>query len=682
MPRATLFRTAAASWLLLATVVLWGDRGILRVAQYEQADDAANALSIDAARHGREIYGNYSRFIFRHPGPAFVYAYAAGELVLKEGLGLVSPRHNAHLLAGLLLQAAFLALAIGVAASHSSAPWRATGFLTGVALVHFACVPGAFTQIWPPLALIMPTALFAVAAASVATGRTGHAVWLALSAGFLLHGHVAQFLLVGGALLLVAGILAFGRLRGRPAESPTRAQGLALALIAALTVLPWVIDAARGRESNLFNIWLHVRQSAGDPLRPGWRVALADTASYFCYCTRQDDWFAPGATLTGLQFLRDQVLGILAALAGAAGCGWVLWREWGSPAAPAAFRRRLAGVVSVSFLLCVVWAHRQDGGITFFNSLFVFGLALAAWFIPVLALAEGAGAGISALVLAALAAAILASAGRFGERPAFMGPDTLGREAAAAVPRWLSGEAHPERAKLLQFGPDQWVEAVTVAAALNREGIRSYVPESEFGEWRVMFGDDHVIHSLEEARALGPFSWWRPAARDGIGGRLAKDLDDGSGRERMIFPFGFDVRNPRDSFGLSQPEDHGTWTESRVVLMRLWSEPARSDVTITFRASALPLRGGMSQRVRIVANGAALPEVLVADLADYATVVPRQSWNAGPAPGQVELQWGLPDATRPAAQPDTGSMDRRLLAICLHRIEFGLAPADPRQPRP
>jgi hypothetical protein len=673
VPRRSLFRITAVSWLILAAVVLWGNRGLFRTPVFEQADDAANALSIDRAKHAGEIYGNYSRFNFHHPGPAFVYAYAAGEILFEDWLGVISPRHNAHVLAGTLLQAAFLALAIGIAAVSSVNPWRAAWLLTGISLVHFAHVPGAFTLIWPPAVLIMPFALLLVSAASVAAGRTEHAVWLALASGFLLHGHIAQFLFVGGVLLAVVGVLAFRKMRGEPVPTPSTGNCAALAVVAALTVLPWIIDATRGRESNLFNIWLHIRESADDPSRPGWQAAIASTASYFCYCVQQEAWFSPGATLTCRQFFAAYGLGALVSVAGFLACGYSLLRGRASRAPSGVFQRCLAGVCALSTVLCVIWARRQDGGITFFNSLFIFGLMMAVWVIPGLTLAERASKGVMAVVLAALACAVAAGAGSYGRSPDYIGLYALGPEAEAKVPLWLSREARPQGAKLLVFPHDQWPEAVSVAAALNRRGIRFFVPGSDLGIWKELFGEDHVLKSIEESRAEGPFSWWRPGTGDINGERLVRDIgDDRAAHEPSRFPFGFDLQHPKEAFGLSRPEAGWTWTESKVVLMRLWSEPARSDVTMTIRASAVPLAAAGSQRVQFLVNGRILPEIHVTGLADYAVTVPEAAWNGGSPSGFIDLELGLPDSGRPAAQPDSDATDRRLLGICLHKLEFSL----------
>ena len=678
MPHQSILRTAIVCWVLLSVVLIGEDRALFKGPLYEQADDAANALSIDAAKHGTEIYGNYSRFEFRHPGPAFVYFYAFGEVVLEDWLHLVSPRHNAHLLTGILLQAAFLALALGVAASHGTRPWGACIVLCGLGLVHFSWVSGAFTQIWPPLVLIMPFVLLVVSAASVASGRSDHAILLVLASAFLLHGHVAQFLLVGGVWLFVLVALFLRRARGRPFESLSKSQLIWIGIVIALALAPWVIDAARGRGSNIFNIWLHVRKSEQDALRPGWRVAFLDTLSYFGYCTRQETWFSPGATGTAASFLQAYGWGCAASSFGVLSSAVVLWQARGERGPIRAFQRSLGALCLWVFCLCVVWAKRQDGGVTFFNSLFVFGLMMAIWIIPALSFIEALSGSAVAWVATGIACIVGATAGRYGETPDYMRAETRGLAAAAKVPAWLASEAHPENPKLLIFRHDDWDDAVTVAAALNRAGVRFFVPESDYGIWRLMFGEGHILHSVEEAAANGPFSWWEPTlnaepARNGLNPGMIEVPNDRLRR----FPFQFDFKSNRDSFGLSAPEPGGVWTESRVVILRLWSTEAASDVRIQFLASAVPLNRGMNQRVQLRVNGVSLPELRVTRRDGYSAVVPKEAWNRGSSPGYVEILMGLPDSGRLIAEPRSTSREGRLLGIFLEKLEFALVTDPP-----
>lgn len=119
MPRSTV-RCALLLTLAVVSVLVAVDwQAWFVLPSHEVGDLAANALQIERCKQGVEIYGNYSRFCFNHPGPGFFYVYALGQVVLYDWLGLVPSPHNAHRLAGLCLQAFFFGLAL---ASHVRTP--------------------------------------------------------------------------------------------------------------------------------------------------------------------------------------------------------------------------------------------------------------------------------------------------------------------------------------------------------------------------------------------------------------------------------------------------------------------------------------------------------------------------------------------------------------------------------
>lgn len=60
-------------------------------------DLAANSLQIIRAKHFVPVLGHYCRFGFYHPGPAFVYVYAASEALFHDALHLVPTPFNAQL---------------------------------------------------------------------------------------------------------------------------------------------------------------------------------------------------------------------------------------------------------------------------------------------------------------------------------------------------------------------------------------------------------------------------------------------------------------------------------------------------------------------------------------------------------------------------------------------------------
>src|SRR5437879_1501793 len=104
-------------------VTFCGREGFFRTAVYEEGDDAANALQIHRAKSLHELHGNYSRWRFHHPGPAFFYVYALGEALLCDATGLAPAPRNAYIYTGTLLQLAFYAAAIALVARHSKQPW-------------------------------------------------------------------------------------------------------------------------------------------------------------------------------------------------------------------------------------------------------------------------------------------------------------------------------------------------------------------------------------------------------------------------------------------------------------------------------------------------------------------------------------------------------------------------------
>ena len=83
------WRLFLGAWAAISLVLLWLARDfVFGGPMYEWADFAANAFQIDRAKHLSELLGNYSRFGFHHPGPAFFYAYAASEVLFHDLLGV------------------------------------------------------------------------------------------------------------------------------------------------------------------------------------------------------------------------------------------------------------------------------------------------------------------------------------------------------------------------------------------------------------------------------------------------------------------------------------------------------------------------------------------------------------------------------------------------------------------
>ena len=66
--------------VLFAAILLNNSQLVFHSRQYESDDYAADSLQVIKAKHFRETLGQYSRYGFHHPGPAFFYVLAWGEL--------------------------------------------------------------------------------------------------------------------------------------------------------------------------------------------------------------------------------------------------------------------------------------------------------------------------------------------------------------------------------------------------------------------------------------------------------------------------------------------------------------------------------------------------------------------------------------------------------------------------
>lgn len=164
------------SAVVFLAVLLILNRDLFRVPIFEYTDFAANALQVERAKHFRELLGNYSRWGFHHPGPAFFYIFALSEKVLHDWLHLVPSEMNAHILSMVVLNTAFLFGAIGVVATYCRSrlfPPAALALSLLFIYVVNRTIPGsAIFSIWMPHVLLFCFLFFITVCASVAAGRS------------------------------------------------------------------------------------------------------------------------------------------------------------------------------------------------------------------------------------------------------------------------------------------------------------------------------------------------------------------------------------------------------------------------------------------------------------------------------------------------------------------------------
>lgn len=630
-PRRTLLTAAVVAFVLTLALLAAGKSTLFDTPILEFGDTAPNALQIDNAKSGRELYGNYSRFQFNHPGPAFFYAYAGAEIVLRDWLNLVPSPHNAHLIASIVLQAAFFSLALAILASWVRSGWFLAAALIGAAL-HFGQISGAFISLWPPHVLLAPFFCFAVACCSFAAGRTRDLAVMTVAGGFLFHGHVAQPLFVGGLGLLAAWFHA--RHLGLPLRRllPTlwqQQRGLAWFCLGwtALFILPLLIDVLLyGRQSNVAAIIGRFTANAQDSKTVF--QSLLYFLSFGSYAINQDEFLTKLGPAT-VDFFRGHGLGIAAWFAGILVPGALFLRRRSS--LDAEVRRFIAtgyllwGAIAV---LCILWGLVQSGPMFQFNGFFYYGvyflgallgLAVLLVLYPVPAPAPAATAAYCIAAILITRSFLLAPLNRMDS----------GQDLLEGVTRILAEDKQrSRRPKILVFEHYIWPDALAVALELQRRNIGFYTDHS----WNFMVGRRHDVNLLGDKLTEQTDVWWIGAPTEG--GTLLRP-------EMMLFtePAKLDPRGAALSFGLKQNGfrhlvaglSTGNTTsaiaEQRRVRFQFATAPVDHPVQLILDAASHQGVKVPAQPVQVRLNGQPVGEITVSTRGQYSVSVPAAIWN-------------------------------------------------------
>lgn len=183
----------------------------------EMGDFGANSFLILEAKRLHLLYGNYSRIGVHHPGPAILYALAAGEALFHDLLHLVPSPFSGQLLAVCVYNAAWIALIFALLRRVAGGALPALMCTTVFAAVLGLLNPSVFLGAWFPDLYILPFAAMLVAISRLAHGRADMLRALAVASGFLINGHVSFIPMLG--VMLVAMLAANWRLsRADPAQ--------------------------------------------------------------------------------------------------------------------------------------------------------------------------------------------------------------------------------------------------------------------------------------------------------------------------------------------------------------------------------------------------------------------------------------------------------------------------------
>jgi hypothetical protein len=624
-------RLAGAIWLALVVILAFVDRALFfQVPFLETADAAVNGVMIENARHFAQLYGNYSRFQFNHPGPVFYYVYAAGELLLRDLLGVAPSPANAHVFTCAVLQCAFFAWAVAVFAAN----YRRTSWLPLVLLASALWLGGnaaAFVDIWPPNVLLMPFLAFAASCVSLASGRLEHLVAVVVAGGFLFHGHVAQSMFVG---VLAPAALAVNLLRQR---GPPGALGqwcrahrvplIASAVTAVVFLLPPLIDLALyGSRSNLATIVGRFGANTEDS-----KTLLQSVVYFASFATPSTDQdqlaiatFVQQCAYLSTYAWRLSFWGLV--FVGAPIVGWIGRRRFGD----AEWRFLATGwcVLAATVALCLLWGMAQAGGMHHFNGVFYYGVYFLALMLAGAVAARGlqrwyrAEAGVAMIAVAA----VLLAAGRIVVPPV---GENSGLAIRDAVHVALTGQ--PDAApRFLVYAQGSWPVAAAVALELHRNGPGFQVAPW----WGFVFGAEHEREQPALRSDDAPAIWWiAPRGPDGIplNDDLALFVDPAP-----IRPDGDEIvfREHGNAFryvvaGVTYANTDAASTNLPDLTIRFAAVPAQRDVRIVFDADCWRPHEGHAapQAADVTLNGASLGRVEVAGREQVEVRVPAADWN-------------------------------------------------------
>jgi hypothetical protein len=215
----------AAPFTAWLAVLLVRNSFLFSVPVHEDADQGADSILIEQARHFSLLVGNYSRVGFSHPGPAFMYVQSWGESLFWAMAHLVPAPWNGQMIAVYALNALFVALVVATCYGWTRSLAGALLACAAAALLG-ALHPPAYSSDWNPYVYVPAYFAFGVAIASVAAGRVADLWIAALSGWFLIHGHVC-FLLFVPALTGCAAVSLVcwprpGQRRGQPRRRALR----------------------------------------------------------------------------------------------------------------------------------------------------------------------------------------------------------------------------------------------------------------------------------------------------------------------------------------------------------------------------------------------------------------------------------------------------------------------------
>lgn len=594
--RGTVAQSIFIAALSFFSVLLTVNRSLFSRPLIEHSDYAANALQIQNATYFRELLGNYSRWGFHHPGPAFFYCFAFGERILHDWLRVVPEAINAHILAIIALNTLFLFVSIGIFAQHCKSPLfvpLATGaVIIVVDTINRTITGSALVSIWMPHVLLCCFLLFATSCASVSAGRIQHLPIATFTGLMLMHGHVAQLLFVT-ILAFTMGVVVVLRNRRAFWEVLRKARKhlvISLLLVGVFATPP-LLEVVLHKPNNLQAILAYMRASRG--FHNSWKTALQYEISFLTFLPdpevvlleKSPGLFAKG----GAHPYIVKYWGLLVFL-----IGIVVGLRMAGRLIVSPFLVYVALEIVIISVLFLYWGTKIVGGLFNFNGHFFYAVQLLALLAIVSAILDATDLrprkSIVLLLCCAVPCLMFAAAPSY--RYAMPANDDVNQIASA-----VRGE---RRIIQIAFGHDDWPIAVGVASRLKRAN-QSFCVQSG---WEVMFGFDTSCKEMSTLTRLllthGPIACVDPCRVVFDSPRVTAEL---APYPSLKMPFSLNADNLsglNDNFYSDGSEGSPMWTTKNSSIRFLSGERLGDPSTLRVRVLGHAIPG---RPVQVLLNG-------------------------------------------------------------------------------
>ncbi len=369
----------ACSWTAVLLII---NRALFHLRLIETGDLATILYQVRDAQRFHELLGNYSRWLFHHPGPAFLYVLALGDGIFRGVLHVCPEPANAAFLTMLFLNVALLFGAIRVFARHCRSnlflPAAGLASLMVIYVINRTNSPIATMDVWLPHMLLYVFLLFLTLCASVATGEVKDLPMLLACAGLLVHGHVAQvfFVTVLGVCSLLGLYLSRVRAHGWKAFVVSNGKPLlwSLALVVVFSA-PVLLDRALDHPNNVHKIRTYLAQHRGE--RNSYGDSLKYELSFFLF-TPNPETAIPASSLPQMlsaAAAQPYIVGYWLMVITLAGATLALWKKSADRSAFWAYSGLQLVMVCLLFFY---WARRITGPLYNFNGFFFYSVQFIA----------------------------------------------------------------------------------------------------------------------------------------------------------------------------------------------------------------------------------------------------------------------------------------------------------------